>query len=88
MPLVEVDGISGTLQLGGPGVSVYLHSISVGTGAASGTVAVRKGVGATGTLISTLDGTVANTFNLDTTVLGGVYVAVTGGAAKVSVAYD
>lgn len=87
MPLVEVDGTSGTLQLGGPGVAVYLRNINIGTGAASGVVTVRKGT-STGTIIATVDGTAARQHIFDTTVLGGVYVAVTGGAAKVTVSYD
>ncbi len=87
MPLAEVDGTSGTLTLGGPGVAVLLHSISVGKGAASGLVTVKRGT-SSGATIATFDGTAANTFVLETPVLGGVYVAVTGGAANIVVAYD
>ena len=87
MPIAEVDGTSGTLTLGGPGVAVLLHSITVGTGAASGTVAVRKGSSG-GTLLATLIATGAANHQFETTVLGGIYIAVTGGAANVTVAYD
>ncbi len=87
MPLVEVDGTSGTLQLGGPGVAVILHSISVGTGATSGVVTVKKG-NSSGATIATMIATAAISQQFNTTVLGGVYIAVTGGAALVTVSYD
>lgn len=87
MPLVEVDGTSGTLQVGGPGVAVILRSINIGTGAASGVVTVRKGT-STGTVVATIDATAARQHIFDTSLLGGLYVAVTGGAAKVTVSYE
>lgn len=75
--------------MGGPGVAVYLNTVTVGTGAASGVCTVYKGVGAGGTVIGTLDAVTASNFmEFETSVLGGVYVTVTGGAAKCTVTYD
>lgn len=88
MPVIEVDGTSGTLALGGPGVAVLLNDVIVGTGAASAVCTVYKGTSASGTKIATIDATAANMFEIDTTVLGGVFVTVTGGAAKCSISFD
>lgn len=89
MPVQEVVGTSGTLQLGGPGVAVKLKNVIVGTSAASAVVTLYKGVGTAGTKIAEIDAsTVAGHPEFGTTILGGLYVTVTGGSAKVSISYE
>ena len=87
---VRVVGTAGTFLVGSATEGACLKAIVVNKFTASGVCTVYDGQDATGTVIATIDcSTIAaqGTYEYDCYLPTGLYVAVTGGAAEVTVIY-
>ena len=88
--VAEVVGTGGTLLVGSSEEGACLKAILVCKFAASGVCTVYNGQTASGTVVATIDCSTIDaqgTYEFDCYLDTGLFVAVTGGAARVSVVY-
>lgn len=77
-----------TKVLAGAGTSVTLIAVNVGTGAVSGVLTIYDGQDATGTVVATIDASAKGSYWFGGVRLpAGLYVALSGGNADVTVTF-
>ena len=78
---------TGTGTIGGTGSSTLLGFVNVNTGASSAVLTLRKS-SSTGAVIATIDASAAGVKAFFATYKDGVYYALTGGNADITITFE